>query len=95
MVNETVARIRAKSCRHSWGAPAAFRDAVIAVDRLGSSYCEAARSLRAREATITTRLYRGPQYVFSALISDTKALSNPCARRRRTPIAAQPGWPRD
>jgi RNA polymerase sigma-70 factor, ECF subfamily len=34
---------------------------VIAVDLLGLSYREAARSLRAREATLTTRLHRGRQ----------------------------------
>ena len=36
-------------------APTPFRDAVIAIDVLGLSYREAARSLRAPEATITTR----------------------------------------
>ena len=36
-------------------APEHYRDAVIAVDLLGLSYREAARSLRTREATITTR----------------------------------------
>ncbi|MGC9221912.1 MAG: RNA polymerase sigma factor [Solirubrobacteraceae bacterium] len=39
--------------------PAAFRDAVVAVDLVGLSYREAARALRVREATLTTRLYRG------------------------------------
>jgi RNA polymerase sigma-70 factor (ECF subfamily) len=48
-------------------APAAYRDAVIAVDFLGLSYREAARSLRAREATITTRLHRGRQHVAAEL----------------------------
>jgi RNA polymerase sigma-70 factor, ECF subfamily len=38
--------------------PPAFRDALVAIDLLGLSYREAARSLRVREATITTRLYR-------------------------------------
>jgi RNA polymerase sigma-70 factor (ECF subfamily) len=38
--------------------PEAFRDALVAVDLLGLSYREAARALRVREATITTRLYR-------------------------------------
>ncbi len=38
--------------------PDAFRDTLVAVDLLGLSYREAARALRVREATITTRLYR-------------------------------------
>jgi RNA polymerase sigma-70 factor, ECF subfamily len=44
-------------------APAAYGDAVIAVDVLGMSYREAARALRIREATITTRLHRGRHHV--------------------------------
>jgi RNA polymerase sigma-70 factor (ECF subfamily) len=50
-------------------APASFRDAVIAVDVLGMSYREAARSLRVPEATITTRLHRGRQHVARQLRS--------------------------
>lgn len=38
--------------------PPNFRDALVAIDLLGLSYREAARTLRVREATITTRLYR-------------------------------------
>jgi RNA polymerase sigma-70 factor (ECF subfamily) len=41
-------------------APDPYRDAVIAVDVLGMSYREAARSLRAREATITAGRGTGP-----------------------------------
>ena len=37
-------------------APDDFRDALIAIDVVGLSYREAARALRVREATITTRL---------------------------------------
>jgi RNA polymerase sigma-70 factor (ECF subfamily) len=48
-------------------APAVYRDAVIAVEILGMSYREAARALRARQATITTRLHRGRQHVARAL----------------------------
>lgn len=44
-------------------APTHYRDAVIAIDLLGLSYREAARSLRTREATITTRVHRGRQHV--------------------------------
>jgi RNA polymerase sigma-70 factor (ECF subfamily) len=39
--------------------PQDFRDAVVAIDVAGLSYAEAARALRVREATITTRLHRG------------------------------------
>jgi RNA polymerase sigma-70 factor, ECF subfamily len=39
--------------------PDSFRDALVAVDLVGLSYREAARALRVREATITTRLHRG------------------------------------
>ena len=49
-------------------APAPYRDAVIAVDVVGLSYREAARSLRTREETITTRLYRGRQHIARVLI---------------------------
>jgi RNA polymerase sigma-70 factor, ECF subfamily len=52
------------------GAPPYYRDAVIAVDLMGLSYREAARSLRTREATLTTRLHRGRQYVARALVSE-------------------------
>ena len=55
------------------GAPAAYRDAVIAVDLIGLSYREAARSLRTREATLTTRLHRGRQYVARALLVESGA----------------------
>ena len=49
-------------------ASAPYRDAVIAIDILGMSYKEAARALRTREATITTRLHRGRQHVARFLI---------------------------
>ena len=38
--------------------PEDFRDALVAVDICGLSYREAARALRTKEATVTTRLYR-------------------------------------
>ncbi len=53
------------------GAPAHYRDAVIAVDVLGLSYREAARALRTREATVTSRLHRGRQHVARGLISES------------------------
>jgi RNA polymerase sigma-70 factor, ECF subfamily len=49
-------------------APPLYRDAVIAVDVLGLTYREAARSLCAREETITSRLHRGRQHVARELI---------------------------
>jgi RNA polymerase sigma-70 factor (ECF subfamily) len=68
-------------------APAPYRDAVIAVDLLGLSYREAARSLHTREATITTRLHRGRQHVAGELIAlperKIRAGSMPTHRRER------------
>jgi RNA polymerase sigma-70 factor (ECF subfamily) len=52
-------------------APAHYREAVVAVDVIGLSYREAARSLRTREATITTRLHRGRQHVARQLLDAT------------------------
>jgi RNA polymerase sigma-70 factor (ECF subfamily) len=43
--------------------PEDFRMAIVAVDVLGLSYREAARALRVREATITTRLFRARKQV--------------------------------
>ena len=51
-------------------APPLYRDAVIAVDLVGLSYREAARSLRTREATLTTRLHRGRQHVARQLMDE-------------------------
>lgn len=56
-------------------APAPYRDAVIAVDLIGLSYREAARSLHTREAPITTRLHRGRQHVAGELINETTSAS--------------------
>jgi RNA polymerase sigma-70 factor, ECF subfamily len=53
--------------------PPPFRDAVIAVDLVGLSYREAARSLLIREATLTTRLHRGRQRVARELSGETAA----------------------
>jgi RNA polymerase sigma-70 factor, ECF subfamily len=54
-------------------APGVYRDAVIAVDVMGMSYREAARALRARQETITTRLYRGRQHISRALTDGATA----------------------
>lgn len=50
--------------------PEDFRDALVAIDLVGLSYREAARSLGVREATITTRLHRARQRVAKSLLSD-------------------------
>ncbi|MBV9682271.1 MAG: RNA polymerase sigma factor [Solirubrobacterales bacterium] len=51
--------------------PDDFRDALVAIDVVGLSYREAARALRVREATITTRLHRARQRVARDLVSDS------------------------
>jgi RNA polymerase sigma-70 factor (ECF subfamily) len=48
--------------------PDDFRDALVAIDVVGLSYREAARALRVREATITTRLHRARQRVARELL---------------------------
>lgn len=50
-------------------APPLYRDTVIAVDILGMSYGEAARSLRTRVDTIASRLHGGRQHVACELIA--------------------------
>jgi RNA polymerase sigma-70 factor, ECF subfamily len=55
--------------------PQPFRDAVVAVDVVGLSYRQAARHLRTREATITSRLSRGRQHI-------VRALAEPAGARR-------------
>jgi RNA polymerase sigma-70 factor, ECF subfamily len=47
--------------------PRHYRDAVVAVDVVGMSYRQAARHLRTREVTITSRLSRGRQHIARAL----------------------------
>jgi RNA polymerase sigma-70 factor, ECF subfamily len=47
--------------------PEDFRMALVAVDVLGLSYREAARALKVREATITTRLFRARKQVAKRL----------------------------
>jgi RNA polymerase sigma-70 factor, ECF subfamily len=50
------------------------RLALVAVDVLGLSYREAARALRVREATITTRLFRARQQVAKQLRAEPDSL---------------------
>jgi RNA polymerase sigma-70 factor (ECF subfamily) len=49
------------------GLPEDFRLVLVAVDVLGLSYREAARALRVREATITTRLFRARKQIAERL----------------------------
>jgi RNA polymerase sigma-70 factor, ECF subfamily len=49
--------------------PVKCRDALVAVDVLGLSYREAARALRVRPETITSRLYRARKLVAATLTS--------------------------
>ncbi len=49
------------------GLPDAFREALVAIDLVGLSYREASRTLRVREATVTTRLYRARRRLARAL----------------------------
>src|SRR6476646_8348472 len=58
--------------------PEDFRMAIVAVDVLGLSYREAARALRVREATLTTRLFRARRQVARRL-SDEDTPSAPRA----------------
>ncbi len=50
--------------------PDDFRLAIVAVDVLGLSYREAARALRIREATITTRLFRARKQIARRLLPE-------------------------
>ena len=47
--------------------PRDFREALVAIDLIGLSYREAARALRVREATITTRVHRARLRVAAAM----------------------------
>jgi RNA polymerase sigma-70 factor (ECF subfamily) len=61
--------------------PDEFRDTLVAIDILGLSYGEAARALRVRQATITTRLHRARQRVAHALLGEeTPAPGSPASR---------------
>ena len=50
--------------------PGDFRDALVAIDLVGLSYREAARALRVREATVTTRLHRARKRVADRLAQE-------------------------
>jgi RNA polymerase sigma-70 factor, ECF subfamily len=57
--------------------PEDFRDALLAIDVVGLSYREAARSLGVREATITTRLHRARQRVARELTESERGPNEP------------------
>jgi RNA polymerase sigma-70 factor (ECF subfamily) len=66
--------------------PDDFRDALVAIDVVGLSYREAAKALRVREATITTRLHRARQRVANDLVSQNPpGPSTPPASAARRP----------
>jgi RNA polymerase sigma-70 factor (ECF subfamily) len=67
--------------------PEHFRLTLVAVDVLGLSYREAARALRVREATITTRLFRARKQVSTQLLGPqaTEDAGGPRAVREQAP----------
>ncbi len=62
--------------------PEDFRLALVAVDVLGLSYREAARALRVREATLTTRLFRARKQVVKRLTPEPSSPSSQSLSRR-------------
>jgi len=54
--------------------PAEFRDALVAVDVAGLSYREAAKLLRTKEATITSRLHRARARVAAGMESSSSGV---------------------
>jgi RNA polymerase sigma-70 factor (ECF subfamily) len=74
------------------------RDALVAVDVIGLSYREAARALRIREVTITSRLYRARQEVARRLRGEGAEGRAPVdaprreALRPRASSRAHAGW---
>src|ERR1700749_4450314 len=74
--------------------PEDFRMALVAIDVLGLSYREAARALRVREATITTRLFRARKQVAQRLSDDIEDRSDGQGRRVESALArTQPNEP--
>jgi RNA polymerase sigma-70 factor (ECF subfamily) len=63
--------------------PEDFRLALVAVDVLGLSYREAARALRVRESTLTTRLFRARKQVVSRLAEEPIRDPTPSEEPRR------------
>lgn len=69
--------------------PEDFRMALVAVDVLGLSYREAARALGAREATITTRLFRARKQVTRLLAAEDEQGDPGAGEPRGTREAAE------
>jgi predicted DNA-binding protein (UPF0251 family) len=71
--------------------PEDFRLALVAVDVLGLSYREAARALRVREATITTRLFRARKQVAARLAPEAEpaAVETRAAAEETRPAAEE------
>jgi RNA polymerase sigma-70 factor, ECF subfamily len=69
--------------------PEDFRLALVAVDVLGLSYREAARALRVREATITTRLFRARKQVAGRLAPEPASEATRPASEETTPAAGE------
>jgi RNA polymerase sigma-70 factor (ECF subfamily) len=65
--------------------PDDFRDALVAIDVVGLSYREAAKVLKVREATITTRLHRARQRVTRTLKGDPEESPGARATPARAP----------
>ena len=75
--------------------PEDFRLALVAVDVVGLSYREAARALRVREATITTRLFRARKQVTKRLAPEPDPAENligPDARTRQAAARRSSAW---
>ncbi|HWW90711.1 MAG TPA: RNA polymerase sigma factor [Solirubrobacteraceae bacterium] len=70
--------------------PEDFRLALVAVDVLGLSYREAARALRVREATITTRLFRARKQVTTKLVAPEAPARSVTSAPARAPGESAP-----
>jgi RNA polymerase sigma-70 factor (ECF subfamily) len=75
--------------------PEDFRLALVAVDIAGLSYKEAAEALGAREATITTRLFRARRQVVRALAAEpAEDVAAEPGRTTNVPPSREGGGPR-
>jgi RNA polymerase sigma-70 factor (ECF subfamily) len=74
--------------------PEDFRLALVAVDVLGLSYREAARALRVREATVTTRLFRARKAVARRLLPEAGEDAGTDIRVTEEPTSAAAGGSR-
>ena len=73
--------------------PDSFRDVLVAIDVTGLSYREAARSLRIREGTVMSRLYRARQQVVRQIEGSALAEASsrePASRARQSPASTVP-----